>query len=114
MQYAVQQPKGLVEQSHICMIPCTCAQCSSMALLLEGVPIKLSVKSEEGTEWHYTYRADRPFEKLFRHVCLRQSIELAACIFLFDGERLQSLETPQIWHMEDGDIIDVMVSQVGD
>jgi small ubiquitin-related modifier len=33
--------------------------------------------------------------------------------FLFDGQRLNSNQTPQELEMEDGDVIDVMVEQQG-
>ena len=34
--------------------------------------------------------------------------------FLFDGERINERQTPQDLDMEDNDVIDVMVEQVGD
>ena len=46
--------------------------------------------------------------------CQRQGVNLNAVRFLFDGERLRESQTPEYLEMEDGDVIDVMMEQVGD
>nr|CAG8611170.1 4681_t:CDS:2 [Entrophospora candida] len=45
--------------------------------------------------------------------CERQGKSLASLRFLYDGERVQSHNTPAELDMEDGDSIDVMVEQIG-
>lgn len=85
-------------------------------LLLQGTPtwIKLVVMNQAGVQIHFKVRVDAPFEKLFRAVCLRQNMEQSACKFVWDDVLLQPLETPQFRSMIDGDIIDMIVHQIGD
>ena len=46
--------------------------------------------------------------------CQRQGVAINSVRFLFDGERLSANQTPRELEMEDGDVIDVMVEQMGD
>ncbi|GJN35069.1 hypothetical protein PR202_gb23802 [Eleusine coracana subsp. coracana] len=45
--------------------------------------------------------------------CDRQSVDMKAMVFLFDGRRLNSEQTPDQLEMEDGDEIDAMLHQTG-
>lgn len=45
--------------------------------------------------------------------CDRQSVDLSAIAFLFDGRRLRAEQTPDELDMEDGDEIDAMLHQTG-
>ena len=55
-----------------------------------------------------------PLQKLMNAYCQRQGVNLNAVRFIFDGSRLNSSQTPEDLEMEDGDVIDVMMEQVGD
>ncbi|CAH1766829.1 19720_t:CDS:2 [Entrophospora sp. SA101] len=52
-------------------------------------------------------------KKLMDAYCERQGKSLASLRFLYDGDRVQSHNTPADLDMEDGDSIDVMVEQLG-
>jgi len=54
-----------------------------------------------------------PIKKLMDAYCERQGKSLNSLRFLYDGERVQSHNTPAELEMEDGDAIDVMVEQIG-
>jgi len=51
--------------------------------------------------------------KLMNAFCQRQGVQMNSVRFLFDGQRLTETQTPQQLDMEDGDVIDVMVEQLG-
>ena len=53
-------------------------------------------------------------DKLMRAYCQRTGVSMRSVRFLFDGERIRDNATPRDLAMEDGDVIDVMVEQVGD
>ena len=55
-----------------------------------------------------------PMSRLMNAYCQRQGVNLNAVRFIFDGSRINSSQTPEDLEMEDGDVIDVMMEQVGD
>ena len=54
-----------------------------------------------------------PLQKLMAAFCQKQGVAQNTVRFLFDGERIAPTATPKDLDMEDGDVIDVMVEQVG-
>jgi small ubiquitin-related modifier len=54
-----------------------------------------------------------PLQKLMAAFCQRQGVAQNSVRFLFDGERIAPTQSPKDLDMEDGDVIDVMVEQVG-
>lgn len=55
-----------------------------------------------------------PLGRLMRMWCMRQGVAMESVRFLFDGARIGETQSPKSLEMESGDIIDVMVAQVGD
>jgi small ubiquitin-related modifier len=52
-------------------------------------------------------------KKLMEAYCARQSLQMDQIRFLFDGNRLRENQTPDELEMEDDDVIDAMLFQVG-
>nr|VDD32119.1 unnamed protein product [Brassica oleracea] len=90
-----------------------------------GVHINLKVKgqvtsivlvcfrSRDGNEVFFKIKRSTQLKKLMNAYCDRQSVDLNAIAFLFDGRRLRAEQTPDELDMEDGDEIDAMLHQTG-
>ena len=78
------------------------------------IRINLKVVAQNGNETFFKMKKKTPIGKLMNAYCQRQGVNLNAVRFLFDGERLRESHTPEYLEMEDGDVIDVMMEQVGD
>ena len=77
--------------------------------------LNLKVISDEGNELFFKCKSSTPLTKLIRAYCQRQGITEQSVRFIFDGERIPrpGMETPAECHMEDGDVIEVIVAQMG-
>ncbi len=54
-----------------------------------------------------------PLRKLMEAYCQQQGLELSSVRFLYDGNRLQGDQKPDDLEMEDEDVIDALLNQVG-
>ena len=68
----------------------------------------------DGTEVFFKCKKTTKLEKLMDAYCQRQGVNVHSIRFLFDGNRINGRQTPEDLEMEDGDIIDAMVEQMGD
>eukprot|EP00271_Cylindrocystis_brebissonii_P020203 TRINITY_DN65_c0_g2_i2.p1 TRINITY_DN65_c0_g2~~TRINITY_DN65_c0_g2_i2.p1 ORF type:complete len:107 (-),score=20.59 TRINITY_DN65_c0_g2_i2:825-1145(-) len=75
--------------------------------------INLKVKGQDGNEVFFRIRSTATLKKLMSAYCDRQSVDMNAIAFLFDGRRLRPEQTPAECEMEDGDEIDAMLHQTG-
>ncbi|CAI2180865.1 19266_t:CDS:2 [Funneliformis geosporum] len=75
--------------------------------------INLKVVGNDHNEVFFKIKRTTQLKKLMDAYCERQGKSLASLRFLYDGERVQSHNTPHELDMEDGDAIDVMVEQIG-
>uniref|UniRef100_A0A1D1XS33 Small ubiquitin-related modifier n=1 Tax=Anthurium amnicola TaxID=1678845 RepID=A0A1D1XS33_9ARAE len=75
--------------------------------------INLKVVGNDHNEVFFKIKRTTQLKKLMDAYCERQGKSLSSLRFLYDGERVQSHNTPQELEMEDGDAIDVMVEQIG-
>ncbi|KAM3302540.1 small ubiquitin-related modifier 1 isoform X1 [Capsicum chacoense] len=71
--------------------------------------INLKVKSQDGNEVFFRIKRSTQLKKLVNAYCDRQSVDLNAIVFLFDGPD----QTPDELEMDDGDEIDAMLHQTG-
>ncbi|CAF2072146.1 hypothetical protein F2Q70_00035172 [Brassica cretica] len=78
-----------------------------------GVHINLKVKGQDGNEVFFRIKRSTQLKKLMNAYCDRQSVDMNAIAFLFDGRRLRAEQTPDELDMEDGDEIDAMLHQTG-
>ncbi|KAL2472932.1 Small ubiquitin-related modifier 1 [Forsythia ovata] len=75
--------------------------------------INVKVKGQDGNEVFFRIKKSSQLKKLMTTYCDRQSVDLNAIAFLFDGRRLRAEQTPDELEMEDGDEIDAMLHQTG-
>ncbi|CAA2972439.1 small ubiquitin-related modifier 1-like [Olea europaea var. sylvestris] len=75
--------------------------------------INVKVKGQDGNEVFFRIKKGSQLKKLMTTYCDRQSVDLNAIAFLFDGRRLRAEQTPDELEMEDGDEIDAMLHQTG-
>ncbi|KAI5002912.1 hypothetical protein ZWY2020_027562 [Hordeum vulgare] len=78
-----------------------------------GAHINLKVKGQDGNEVFFRIKRSTQLKKLMNAYCDRQSVDMSAIAFLFDGRRLRTEQTPDELEMEDGDEIDAMLHQTG-
>ncbi|CEL93224.1 unnamed protein product [Vitrella brassicaformis CCMP3155] len=75
--------------------------------------LNLKVKSPDGQEVFFKIKRSTKLEKLMNAYCNRLGQSQEGVRFLFDGERVHPHQTPEELGLEDGDVIDAMVQQVG-
>jgi hypothetical protein len=75
--------------------------------------IQVKVRSVDGNEVYFRIRKTTKMEKLMTTYCARLGQSLDAVRFLYDGERIRGDHTAEDLGMEDDDLIDAMVQQVG-
>mmetsp|Transcript_26318 Transcript_26318/g.61406 ORF Transcript_26318/g.61406 Transcript_26318/m.61406 type:complete len:94 (+) Transcript_26318:84-365(+) len=75
--------------------------------------INLKVVTQDGNEIFFKCKQTTQLQKLMNAFCNRQGVAMSSVRFLFDGQRLRETQTPAELDMEDGDVIDVMVEQMG-
>ncbi|EFA78932.1 small ubiquitin-like protein [Heterostelium album PN500] len=75
--------------------------------------INLRVQASDQTEVFFKIKKVTALKKLMDAYCQRQSINPNSIRFLYDGQRLQQERTPKDYNMENNDIIDVVIEQVG-
>ncbi|EKD11958.1 ubiquitin-like modifier [Drepanopeziza brunnea f. sp. 'multigermtubi' MB_m1] len=77
------------------------------------VHIKIKVKNQHGSEVTFKMKRTTPLEKVMDAFCSRQEIDIKSVRFLFEGQRVQPTDTPISLEMEDEDIIEVFIEQLG-
>ena len=75
--------------------------------------INIKCVDQRGHELFFKLKATTPFSKMFDAYSNKTMVNVAALRFLFDGTRVSSSDTPAKLEMEDGDIVDVHMEQVG-
>jgi len=68
---------------------------------------------QDGNIVHFKIKKKTQLKKLMEAYCARQSLQMDQIRFLFDGNRLRDTQTPDELDMEDDDVIDAMLFQVG-
>ncbi|KAI0527139.1 hypothetical protein KFK09_002737 [Dendrobium nobile] len=81
--------------------------------IVEVSHINLTVKGQRGNEQTFRIKHTTKLKRLMDAYCYRQSENINAVVFLYDGRRLRGDETPESLKMEDGDEIDAMLHQTG-
>lgn len=79
----------------------------------KGEPINVIVKDQHGHELHFKVRKTTKFEKIMQAYCQKKCHQMNQLRFLYDGERVKPDQSPQDVDMEDGDIIDCVMQQIG-
>eukprot|EP01057_Protomagalhaensia_wolfi_P006240 Protomagalhaensia_wolfi_Nauph_80__6239@NODE_943_length_1861_cov_520_688255_g712_i0_p3_GENE_NODE_943_length_1861_cov_520_688255_g712_i0NODE_943_length_1861_cov_520_688255_g712_i0_p3_ORF_typecomplete_len115_score26_24Rad60SLD/PF11976_8/1_9e27ubiquitin/PF00240_23/0_0061Blt1/PF12754_7/0_047FERM_N/PF09379_10/0_22_NODE_943_length_1861_cov_520_688255_g712_i095439 len=79
----------------------------------ENQHIQLKVRSVDDNVVYFRIKKKTKMEKLMSTYCARLGQSIDAVRFLYDGERIRGEHTPEELGMEDNDLIDAMVQQVG-
>ncbi|KAL5330738.1 hypothetical protein ACEPPN_000259 [Leptodophora sp. 'Broadleaf-Isolate-01'] len=78
-----------------------------------GEHINIKVMDQSSQEIFFKIKRSTQLKKVMNAYCQRQGLDMKAVRFLFDGDRLQEDETPASKEMEDGDVIEVFLEQLG-
>ncbi|BDA49133.1 probable small ubiquitin-related modifier 1 [Coccomyxa sp. Obi] len=78
-----------------------------------GNVINLVVKDQAGTEVHFKVKSHTKFQKIMDAYAGKRSVDVSAIRFLYDGARLDGSSTPGDQGMEDNDVIDCVLEQIG-
>lgn len=76
-------------------------------------PITVKVVDQEGGEVIFSMKRTTPFRKMMSSYSTRMGIAPNVLRFLYDGERIQETQTPESLKMENDDVIDAILTQVG-
>lgn len=75
--------------------------------------ITFKVVDQTGGEVFFSMKPTTPFRKMMSSYCERTGVDVKAIRFLYDGERIQSEQSPFGLKMENDDVIDAILTQVG-
>jgi len=75
--------------------------------------INIKCIDQSGREVFFKLKTTTPFSKMFDAYATKTKLNVAGLRFLFDGTRVNSSDTPDKLQMEDGDVIDIYMEQVG-
>jgi len=75
--------------------------------------ITVKVKDQQGEETHFKIKSTTKFSKVFNAYAQRKGVDPNSLRFMFDGSHIQAEQTPGELDMEDEDVIDCMLQQVG-
>eukprot|EP00245_Coleochaete_scutata_P015544 TRINITY_DN696_c0_g1_i1.p1 TRINITY_DN696_c0_g1~~TRINITY_DN696_c0_g1_i1.p1 ORF type:complete len:114 (-),score=23.85 TRINITY_DN696_c0_g1_i1:505-846(-) len=75
--------------------------------------LSLTVRAQDGTDLVFKVKPTTKFKKLFQAYCAKKGLDEASLRFLFEGTRIGEERTPEDLNMEEGDMIDAMVEQIG-
>ena len=75
--------------------------------------IRIKVKTQEGDEVEFKMRKTSAFARMMGAFAERIGQNPEAIRFLFDGARIHKTQTPEELSMEDGDVVDAMLEQIG-
>mmetsp|Transcript_1711 Transcript_1711/g.2319 ORF Transcript_1711/g.2319 Transcript_1711/m.2319 type:complete len:143 (+) Transcript_1711:45-473(+) len=75
--------------------------------------LSLKVVNAEGAEVFFKIRRQTQLRKLMDAYCKKQGMARTSVRFLYDGNLIAEDSTPEDLSMEDDDVIDAMVEQIG-
>lgn len=79
----------------------------------DDIAITVKVKEGSGDEIAFKVKRSTKMSKIMEAYANRRGIELSSLRFMFDGNRVNAEDTPKTLEMEDGDLIDARVEQLG-
>ncbi|OII77927.1 ubiquitin family protein [Cryptosporidium andersoni] len=79
----------------------------------ENQYVTVKVRSPDGEQVLYRIKKRTRLQKLMNSYCQRTGQNENSIRFLFEGERLRSEMTAEEAGLQEGDLIDAMISQVG-
>ena len=82
--------------------------------MLQDLRLELIVESPDGVKLRFSVQPALPFARMFQAYCQQRSLPENDVVFLFNCERLRFDNTPAQLELESGDVINVVLAQVGD
>lgn len=83
------------------------------AVKTEVAQVNLKVVNAEGSEVFFKIKRSTLMKKLMDAYCKKSGMSRQQVRFLYDGKPLEDDKTPDDYDMDDDDVIDAMVEQVG-
>ena len=77
-------------------------------------PLTIRIKDGNGEETQFKIRPTVYMAQVFLAYSQRRWVSRATLRFLLDGERIDDFQTPYILQLEENDMIDAVLEQVGD
>jgi len=81
--------------------------------MAEERQLHIKVKNSGGDEVTFKVKPDTAFHKIFGAYAAQKGVDPESLTFLFDGKRVKGTETPKMLELEDEDMLDVTMAQVG-
>lgn len=75
--------------------------------------LQVKIRDSEGRDVTFRIKTSTAMGKVFDAYCTKQGHTRSSMRFLFDGNRVNDTATPDALDIEDGDVIDALVEQVG-
>ncbi|KCV71472.1 hypothetical protein H696_02418 [Fonticula alba] len=75
--------------------------------------VSIKVMNQDQSAITFKLKRTMPLRKVIDAYCERMGIQKSGFRFCFDGERIHEDQTPEELDMQDDDIIEVMLMQVG-
>ncbi|KAK0468500.1 hypothetical protein IW261DRAFT_1573721 [Armillaria novae-zelandiae] len=94
--------KELLQQ----MSPNKKPQCSAQRLMI-------IIATSSGEQKTYKLRDDTPLKKMLTSFAVSYGKEMSSFMFVYEGRRINPEQTPRMYDMEDDDVIDAMIEQIG-
>ena len=94
-----------------CVPPATLTKYPNVEMF--GLHINLKVVTQDGNEIYFKCKATTQLGKLMDAFCNRQGISTNSVRFLFDGNKINKIQTPEQLDMENGNVIDALIEQYG-
>ncbi|KAK2629766.1 hypothetical protein QTJ16_000586 [Diplocarpon rosae] len=79
----------------------------------ENPVLNIKVKDQMEAEKFFKIKQKTKLGKVFDAYCDRNALQRTAVRFLLDGQRIQDTDTPDNLQMEDGDMVDAVLEQIG-
>jgi len=89
------------------------AEATATAAKPEPKILNIRCAGQDGTDLKFKMKDTTRFAVMMEAYAGEKKMAIGSLRFLFDGNRVSCNETPQMLDMEDGDVIDVVVEQVG-
>jgi small ubiquitin-related modifier len=83
------------------------------ALHIHTIIVFPSYKKQDGGETYFKIKKSTKMQKVFDTYASRKGLSASTLRFLYDGNRIQSNDTPKMLEMEDQDQIDCRIEQSG-
>lgn len=80
---------------------------------LQGGQLQVKIRDSDGRDVSFRIKTTTAMGKVFDAYCAKQGHTRSSMRFLFDGIRINDTATPEAIEIEDGDVIDALVEQVG-